>query len=115
MSVKTQVLAADSDQCIGTNFLVECSAIDCIEVVQNGTIWGLKDEIGAGFSVKGAARAPCDFATEANVVLQNKDATEAGIHAAANRRESGAITIHRRLRGDDGAKTKSAMKLLGLG
>ena len=82
-SIEAKIFAANSCHHIAAEFLIEFCAINGVKVVKNGTVRGLKQKIGTGCSVHRLMCTPGSLAPETDVVLQNEEATEAGIEATA--------------------------------
>ena len=82
-SVETQILATDSSHHVSAEFLIELSAVNCIETIKDRAIRRLEEEAVTGLGVQRLMRAPGNVDTEPDVVLQNKNSAEARVQASA--------------------------------
>lgn len=95
LGVEAQVLATNSSHHIAAKFFAKFASVDGVEIVKDRPIGSRGEETGIAFSVECLMRSPGNLATEAQMVLQNKEAAEAGIKPSTQGRENVAIAVRR--------------------
>src|SRR5437588_7485527 len=79
LGVEPKVLAANSRHHIAAKLLAEFASVDGVKIVKDWAVWSFSEGGGIAFRVKRLMCSPSNLATEAEMVLQNKEAAETGI------------------------------------
>ena len=114
LGVEPQILAPNSSHHVAAEFLAKFATVNGIEIIKDRTIGRRSEKGGTAFCIEPPTCSPCNFAAEAEVVLQNKEAAEAGIQTSADRRKGIAVAVRRCSRAVDRAEPERSVKFLSL-